>query len=141
MAAATRKTESQPLATTSESKRNHMPPDSSSTSNIAYDAGKDSNRFQREMSLSMSQGASQPGGLMMQPGGSFRQYDSMGAMNRRDTAPQIYSVFSCLGPSIKKLLLIFHRPCIQESMSMKWRLIVLPLCDDEKIVGLMLPKY
>ncbi|KAK6600507.1 hypothetical protein H4I96_07833 [Botrytis cinerea] len=42
------------------------------------------------MSISMSQG-SQPGGLMMQPGGPFRQYDSTGAMNRRDMAPQIYS--------------------------------------------------
>lgn len=81
----------QPLTTTSESKRNFLPPNTYSTSNSAYDGGQDSARFHREMSLSMSQG-SQAGGLMMQSGGPFRQYDSMGTMNRRDAAPQIYSV-------------------------------------------------
>ncbi|KAA8570784.1 hypothetical protein MFRU_011g01620 [Monilinia fructicola] len=90
MAAATITTNSQPFATTSESKRNRLPPNPYSTSNSAYDGGQGTTRFHSKMSLSMSQG-SQPGGLMMQPGGPFRQYDSMGGMNRRDAAPQIYS--------------------------------------------------
>lgn len=94
MAAATITTNSQPFATTSESKRNRLPPNPYSTSNSAYDGGQGTTRFHSKMSLSMSQG-SQPGGLMMQPGGPFRQYDSMGGMNRRDAAPQIYSVCSC----------------------------------------------
>ncbi|PVH82168.1 apses transcription factor-like protein [Cadophora sp. DSE1049] len=42
------------------------------------------------MSFSMSQG-SQGSGLMMQPGGGFRQYDSSNGISRRSSAPQIYS--------------------------------------------------
>ncbi|KAJ8067682.1 hypothetical protein OCU04_003288 [Sclerotinia nivalis] len=90
MAATTIAPNPQPLATTSESKRNQLPPNTYSTSNSAYGGGQDSARFHREMSLGMSQG-SQSGGMMMQPGGSFRQYESPNAMNRRDMAPQIYS--------------------------------------------------
>ncbi|ATZ55488.1 Bcswi6 [Botrytis cinerea B05.10] len=90
MAATRIKSNPRPLATTSESKQNHLPPNPYSTNNSAHDRGQDSTRSRSEMSISMSQG-SQPGGLMMQPGGPFRQYDSTGAMNRRDMAPQIYS--------------------------------------------------
>jgi hypothetical protein len=43
------------------------------------------------MSFSMSQG-SQGSGLMMQPGGPFRQSDGYNGVNRRNSAPQIYSV-------------------------------------------------
>lgn len=91
MAATRIKSNPRPLATTSESKQNHLPPNPYSTNNSAHDRGQDSTRSRSGMSISMSQG-SQPGGLMMQPGGPFRQYDSTGAMNRRDMAPQIYSV-------------------------------------------------
>ncbi|CAD6448820.1 64bfa33a-bc4b-49e5-b6d7-426b77a88412 [Sclerotinia trifoliorum] len=90
MAATTIAPNSQPLATTSDSKRNQLPPNTYSTSNSAYGGGQDSARFHREMSLGMSQG-SQSGGMMMQPGGAFRQYESPNTMNRRDIAPQIYS--------------------------------------------------
>ncbi|KAF7860338.1 hypothetical protein EAF04_008465 [Stromatinia cepivora] len=90
MAATTIVPNPQPLATTSESKRNQLPPNTYSTSNSAYGGDQDSARFHREMSLSMSQG-SQSGGMMMQPGGPFRQYESPNTMNRRDMAPQIYS--------------------------------------------------
>ncbi|KAE8450406.1 hypothetical protein EG329_006481 [Mollisiaceae sp. DMI_Dod_QoI] len=42
------------------------------------------------MSFSMSQG-SQGSGLIMQPGNSFRQYEGNNGVNRRNSAPQIYS--------------------------------------------------
>lgn len=91
MAATRIKSNPLPLANTSESKQNHLPPNTYSANTSAHDRGQDSSRVRSGMSISMSQG-SQPGGLMMQPGGPFRQYDSSGAMNRRDMAPQIYSV-------------------------------------------------
>ncbi|PQE28775.1 hypothetical protein CJF32_00003980 [Rutstroemia sp. NJR-2017a WRK4] len=83
-------TNPQPLANTSDSRQNHLQPNPYSAAASAYDGGQSSNRSHRDMSLSMSQG-SQVGGLMMQPGGSFRQYDTMHGMNARDSAPQIYS--------------------------------------------------
>ncbi|KAH8678846.1 hypothetical protein BGZ60DRAFT_401990 [Tricladium varicosporioides] len=92
MASATITTNPQPLATTSHSRQNHLnqPRSFSSTSGAFEEQESSATRPNPHMSFSMSQG-SQGGGLMMQPGGSFRQYDGNSQMNHRNTAPQIYS--------------------------------------------------
>ncbi|KAG4442376.1 hypothetical protein IFR05_002154 [Cadophora sp. M221] len=92
MAAATITTNPQPLATTSDSRQNHLNrAQTFSTVGGAYDEDSQLTRpTPPHMSFSMSQG-SQGSGLMMQPGGGFRQYDNGNGINRRNSAPQIYS--------------------------------------------------
>ncbi|KAL3418487.1 start control protein Cdc10 [Phlyctema vagabunda] len=87
MASATFTANPQPLATTSFSRQNHLnhqtpyPP-----------VGGDSTsgpRLEHQMSFSMSQGSQ--GGLMMQAGGSFRQYGETNGLQRANSSAQIYS--------------------------------------------------
>ncbi|KAF8861742.1 hypothetical protein BDZ45DRAFT_241176 [Acephala macrosclerotiorum] len=92
MASATVTTNPQPLANTSHSRQNHLnrPRSFSQTSAGFDDQDSAPTRPNPHMSFSMSQG-SQGSGLMMQPGNSFRQYDGSNGLNRRNSAPQIYS--------------------------------------------------
>ncbi|KUJ06992.1 uncharacterized protein LY89DRAFT_790085 [Mollisia scopiformis] len=92
MASATITTNPQPLANTSHSRQNHLNrPRSFSSASVGYeDQDSASTRPNPQMSFSMSQG-SQGSGLMMQQGNSFRQYDGSNGVNRRNSAPQIYS--------------------------------------------------
>lgn len=95
MASATITTNPQPLATTSDSRQNHLNrPQSFSSTGGAYEEDSQLTRPNPHMSFSMSQG-SQGSGLMMQPGGAFRQFEGNNSMNRRNSAPQIYSVRIC----------------------------------------------
>jgi hypothetical protein len=93
MASATITTNPQPLSTTSHSRQNHLnrPRSFSSTSGAYEDTISQATRPHPNMSFSMSQG-SQGSGLMMQPGGPFRQYEGSNGVHRRNSAPQIYSV-------------------------------------------------
>ncbi|PMD62729.1 uncharacterized protein K444DRAFT_651684 [Hyaloscypha bicolor E] len=92
MASTTITTNPQPLSTTSHSRQNHLNHARSlSSANVVYeDQDSPITRPNPSMSFSMSQG-SQGSGLMMQPGGPFRQSDSYSGVNRRNDAPQIYS--------------------------------------------------
>jgi hypothetical protein len=93
MASTTITTNPQPLSTTSHSRQNHLnhARSFSSASVIYEDQDSPITRPNPSMSFSMSQG-SQGSGLMMQPGGPFRQSDGYNGVNRRNSAPQIYSV-------------------------------------------------
>jgi regulatory protein SWI6 len=97
MASTTITTNPQPLATISNSRQNHLrrPRSFSSTSGAYDDQDPPITRPNAQMSFSMSQG-SQGSGLMMQPGGPFRQYEGHNGLNRRNSAPQIYSVSTFL---------------------------------------------
>lgn len=93
MASATITTNPQPLTTTSHSRQNHLnhARSFSSASGAYEDQDSPITRSNPQMSFSMSQG-SQGSSLMMQPGGPFRQYEGNNGVNRRNSAPQIYSV-------------------------------------------------
>ncbi len=93
MASTTITTNPQPLSTTSHSRQNHLnhARSISSASGVYDDQDSPITRPNPSMSFSMSQG-SQGSGLMMQPGGPFRQSDGYNGVNRRNSAPQIYSV-------------------------------------------------
>ncbi|KAG9237787.1 hypothetical protein BJ875DRAFT_121236 [Amylocarpus encephaloides] len=90
MASTTITSSPQPLATTSNSRQNHLnrPPSFSSTSRAYED--QETQAARSNMSFGMSQG-SQGNGLMMQPGQPFRQYEGNSQQPRRNSAPQIYS--------------------------------------------------
>ncbi|KAH8596060.1 hypothetical protein B0O99DRAFT_686109 [Bisporella sp. PMI_857] len=92
MAAATITSNPQPLANTSHSRQNHLSHQRSfSTASAPYEDPESSGTIQNpHMSFNMSQG-SQGSGLMMQPGGSFRQYDQSNGSHSRGVPPQIYS--------------------------------------------------
>jgi hypothetical protein len=91
MASAAITSNPQPLATTSNSRQNHLSSRSFSGAGGVYE-DQESQPPRSNMSFSMSQG-SQGSGLMPQPSGPFRQYDGgNSALSRRDNAPQIYSV-------------------------------------------------
>ena len=100
MASATLSANPQPLATVSHSRQNHLsrPRSFSSASGVFDDLDSPGTRPNPQMSFSMSQG-SQGSNLMMQPGGPFRQYEGNNGLNRRNSAPQIYSVSPFLNPS------------------------------------------
>jgi hypothetical protein len=100
MASATLSANPQPLATVSHSRQNHLnrPRSFSSASGAFDDLDSPGTRPNPQMSFSMSQG-SLGCNLMMQAGGPFRQYEGNNALNRRNSAPQIYSVSPFLNPS------------------------------------------
>lgn len=94
MALATLATNPQPLATVSHSRQNHLNHSRSFSGNSEYDdLGSPASRPHPQMSFSMSQG-SQGSNLIMQSAGPFRQYEGSNGLNRRNSAPQIYSVSS-----------------------------------------------
>ena len=91
MASATIISNPQPLATTSYSRQNHLNQRPFAAGAAHEDPDSQGLLQNAQMSFSMSQG-SQGGGLMMQPGGSFRQYDQSNGVHNRTAPPQIYSV-------------------------------------------------
>jgi hypothetical protein len=93
MASSTISANPQPLATTSNSRQNHLnrARSFSSAAGAFDDLDPRDSRPNPAMSFSMSQG-SQGSNLMMQPGGAFRQYEGSNALHRRNSSPQIYTV-------------------------------------------------